>query len=345
MNSKKKIITIGGGPAGSEVSSVLAGMGYEVTLLEKSRQPGGKLNRWSNLFPTGRPAGEIRSYLSGQLKQQNFLTLTGTAPEKLNRASGRFELQTRNGQQLQADALVISTGFEIFDASRKEEYGYTIYENVISSVDLEEMLRKQQPVLTSRGKPPGRIAFIHCVGSRDEKAGHHHCSRVCCITGVKQATELAGRFPGAEIFCFYMDLRMFGLSWEARYREAQEKYNVQFIRGRLSEVSENQDESLLIKAEDTLSGRPLKMNVDLVVLLVGMIPGTDTNAIARMCRLEKEPNGFLQVQDPHLYRNRSSQEGIFLAGSCTGPMSLNETLEHARSAALDVHAYLQKPES
>ncbi|MEL7586778.1 MAG: FAD-dependent oxidoreductase, partial [Prolixibacteraceae bacterium] len=217
----------------------------------------------------------------------------------------------------------------------------SIYENVLTSVDLEEIFRNGRTITTSKGNKPARIAIIHCVGSRDEKSGHHHCSKVCCITGVKQAIEMAKQLPDAEIFCFYMDLRMFGLAYEALYREAQEKYNIQFIRGRLSEASENQDETLLIKAEDTLSGRPLKMNVDLVILLVGMVAGKETSAMASLFGLEREPNGFLRVGDPHLYKNRSSRQGIFLAGSCTGPMTVDETLEHARSAALDVHQYLQ----
>jgi heterodisulfide reductase subunit A len=341
MKEQKKIITIGGGVAGTEVSSVLANLGYEVTILEKSGQSGGKLNNWNHLFPNGRPASEVNSFLLQKIHRQTFRVLYNTSVNRVIHANGAFAIETTTGQQLQANAVVISTGFETFDAARKEEYGYSIYENVITSVDLEEIMKKGQTLTTSQGTMPKRIAFIHCVGSRDEKSGHHHCSKVCCITGVKQAIELAKQLPDTEIYCFYMDLRMFGLQYESLYREAQEKYNIQFIRGRLSEASENQDESLLIKAEDTLSGRPLKMNVDLMVLLVGMIPGRETSAMSGLFGLEREPNGFLNVRDPHINKNRSSIEGVFLAGTCTGPMTVDETLEHARSAALDIHQYLQ----
>lgn len=341
MNLNKKIITIGGGIAGTEVSSVLASLGYEVTMLEKSDQAGGKMKNWYHLFPNGRPADEIRSYLQQRIHIQTFQTINSTSVCGVFRNNGTFALEITDGRQLHANAVVIGTGFETFDATRKEEYGYTIYENVITSVDLEEIMKGGRPLTTSRGTKPKRIAFIHCVGSRDEKSGHHHCSKVCCITGVKQAIELARQLPEAEIFCFYMDLRMFGLSYESLYREAQEKYNIQFIRGRLSEASENQNETLLIKAEDTLSGRPLKMNVDLMVLLVGMIPGKETLRMAGLFGLERGPEGFLEARDPHLGKNRSSCEGVFLAGTCTGPMTVDETLEHARSAALDVHQYLQ----
>ncbi len=340
MSGRGKIVAIGGGIAGTEASMILAELGYEVSLIEKEQQTGGKLNKWNCLFPNERPACEITGYLGKCSQSTGINVISGASVIGAECRDNHFFVKTDNGDIVQSDAVLISTGFETFDAVKKEEYGYSIYENVITSVDLEDLLRKGKPVLTSKGERPRRIAFIHCVGSRDEKSGHHHCSRVCCITGVKQAIELSRLLPEAEIFCFYMDLRMFGLPWESLYRQAQEKYNIQFIRGRLSEASENQDESLVIKAEDTLSGRPLKMKADLMVLLVGMIPGRETSRMADLFGLNREPNGFLQTQDPHLRKNRSSRGGIFLAGTCTGPMTVDETLDHARSAALDIHRYL-----
>ncbi|MGD9931156.1 MAG: FAD-dependent oxidoreductase [Mangrovibacterium sp.] len=341
MNKPKKVITIGGGVAGTEVSSLLAELGYDVTLIEKNSQTGGKLNGWSHLFPTGRPASQVAEFLQHKVQRNSFKTICQTDVSQVVFVNRSFLVKTSGDERLPADAVVISTGFEIFDATRKEEYGYSVYENVITSVDLENRLKAGAPITTAAGTKPCRIAFIHCVGSRDEKCGNHHCSKVCCVTGVKQATELAKQLPQTEIFCFYMDLRMFGLPYESMYRQAQEKYNIQFIRGRLSEAAENADGTLQIKAEDTLSGRPLKMRVDLVVLLVGMVPGKNTTRMADLFELQREPNGFLQTEDPHLFKNRSSRQGVFLAGTCTGPMTVDETLDHARSAALDVHHYLQ----
>jgi heterodisulfide reductase subunit A len=139
-----------------------------------------------------------------------------------------------------------------------------------------------------------------------------------------------------------MDLRMYGKHFEELYRQAQEKYDVQFIRGRLSEASEKIDKSLLIKAEDTLSGRPLKMNVDLLVLLVGMEAGKGTAAAATSCAISCEETGFLKTKDSFLQSNYSTQEGIFLAGSCTAPMSVSDTILHARSAAMEVNNWLKR---
>lgn len=337
----KKVITIGGGIAGSEVSSVLAGMGYKVSILEKENELGGKIKEYDHLFPDMSPASKINQYIAENTFHKNISVFKNTEIKQVKFMDGKIFLESTENEIFSADALAIASGFGFFDARRKEEYGYKIYENVITSIELEQKLKYSGIITTSNGKLPKRIAFIHCVGSRDEKSGNNYCSKVCCITGVKQAIEVKQILPEAEIYCFYMDLRMVGLAHEKIYRKAQEEYDILFVRGRLSEASENIDGSLLIKAEDTLSGRPLKMNVDLLVLLIGMEAGEGTRQIGTLCSLDFEENGFLKVKSDHLERNRSSQKGIFLAGCCTRPMSIDETVEHARSAALDIHRYLQ----
>lgn len=338
----KHILIIGGGIAGIEAACALTDAGYWVTVLEKEAQTGGKLNKWSFLFPDFTPAKEIWQEIMQKSHDKDFSILHQTEVSKIERLNGRFSIETSDEQQLQADAVVVATGYDLFDATRKEEYGYKIYDHVVTSADLEQMLLPEGDLSLGTGHNPKRIAFVHCVGSRDEKAGNHYCSKVCCITGVKQAIELKKRLPDAEIYCFYMDLRMYGKHFEELYREAQEKYDIQFIRGRLSEASEKIDKSLLIKAEDTLSGRPLKMNVDLLVLLIGMEAGKGTKAAASTCGLLCEPSGFLSTADTFLKSNYSNQEGIFLAGSCTAPMSINDTVLHARSAAQEVISWLKE---
>lgn len=338
----KHIVIIGGGIAGIETASVLTDAGHWVTVIEKDTRVGGKLNNWSYLFPDFTPAEKIAESLLEKCREKDFSILPDTEVKAIIRNQDKFNIHTSGNQNLEADAIVLATGYELFDARRKEEYGYKIYDHVVTSADLEQLLRPGESLTVAAGKNPKRIAFVHCVGSRDEKTGNHYCSKVCCITGVKQAIELKKRLPGAEIFCFYMDLRMYGKRFEELYREAQEKYDIQFIRGRLSEASEKIDKSLLIKAEDTLSGRPLKMNVDLLVLLVGMEAGKGTASAAFSCGVNCEESGFLKSMDSLLRSNISQQEGIFLAGSCTAPMSLNDTLLHARSAAIEVNNYLKK---
>ena len=338
----KHVVIIGGGIAGLETASILTDASHWVTIIEKEDKVGGKLNNWSYLFPDFTPVEKIRESLQEKHGEKDFTILTQTEIKSIRRMNGNFIINTSSDEELEANAVVIATGYELFDARRKEEYGYKIYDHVITSADLEQLLLPGGDLTVASGKMPKRIAFVHCVGSRDEKSGNHYCSKVCCITGVKQAIELKRRLPEAEIFCFYMDLRMYGKHFEELYREAQEKYDIQFIRGRLSEASEKIDKSLLIKAEDTLSGRPLKMNVDLLILLVGMEAGHGTAAAAASCGVGCEDSGFLKTSDLFLKSNFSEQDGIFLAGSCTAPMSVNDTIMHARSAAMEVNNWLLK---
>lgn len=337
----KSVVVIGGGIAGIETASSLSDFGYNVIVVEKSDSIGGKILKWDHLFPDLKPASELENYMDQKSLKGNFSVQKNTSISQATQLNGKWTLRTDNDRVLETDAIVIATGYEIFDATRKEEYGYNIYDNVITSADLEERLKSGKAITTRAGKLPEKIGIIHCVGSRDVKSGNQYCSKVCCITGVKQAIELHKMLPDAEIYCFYMDLRMYGQYYEELYREAQEMHKIQFIRGRLSEVAERMDNSLLIKAEDTLTGRPLKMNVDLLILLVGMEPGKGTKSIAATCGLESGKDGFLKTNDMHIGNNKTGKKGIFLAGSCICPMSINDTISNARSAAMEVHRYLE----
>lgn len=341
----RTVIIIGGGPAGCEAAYQLALRGYNVHIVEKNNETGGNLNNWYQLFPDRKNAGSIREYLQARVSHPGIFLHTGMEPAKTTRKpEGGFAIGLTDGSLVEGDALLVATGFKTFDAARKEEYGYGIYENVITSVELENLFANHE-IHTSLGETPRRIGIIHCVGSRDEKVCNYHCSKVCCVTGVKQAIELREMLPEAEIFCFYMDMRMFGPGYEEMYREAQEHHNIKFVRGRLSEAAENREKQLQIKVEDTLVGKPLRMTLDLMVLLVGMEASDGTRKTAAMLGLELAPNGFIRPADPHQGTNLTREEGIFIAGSCAAPMSLTNTLTDARSAAVCITDYLEKKES
>lgn len=342
---KGTVIIIGGGPAGCEAAHQLAEKGCRVHLVEKNNETGGNLNNWYQLFPDRKEAESVRGYLRRRVSRPGVEFHAGTEPRTTSRRpQGGFAVELTDGSLVEGDALLVATGFRTFDAARKEEYGYGIYENVITSVELENLFANHE-VRTSRGETPRRVGIIHCVGSRDEKVCNYHCSKVCCVTGVKQAIELREMLPEAEVFCFYMDMRMFGPGYEEMYREAQERHNIKFVRGRLSEAAENQEKQLQIKVEDTLVGRPLRMTLDLMVLLVGMEASEGSRKMASALGLELAPNGFIRPADPHWGTNLTGAEGVFVAGSCTAPMSLTDTLADARSAADSITEYLDAKES
>ena len=336
----KHVLVIGGGVAGMEASVRLSQMGYAVSIVEQSDKLGGKLNRWHSLSPDNSNASDLLHKLKSQIHQGIHKHLN-TEVLSVIKNKLHFVVGLSDGTDLKTDVILVSTGFDVFDAQRKEEYGYGIYDNVITSADLEQIYRDKDELKTTSGTAPKRIGIIHCVGSRDEKAGHTYCSQVCCITAVKQAIGIKEHLPDSEVFCFYMDLRMFGRKFEDIYRVAQVKHGIQFIRGRLSEAFENPDGSVMLKAEDTLLGKPLKMNVDKVILMVGMIPSAKTKKIKELLNLQIEDDGFYSIADTHYESTKSSVPGIFVAGACTGPKTIENTINDARAAAIQISEYLK----
>jgi heterodisulfide reductase subunit A len=365
------VIIIGAGPAGLQAGKALAVLGRQVLILEKEDRPGGKLLKWDSLFPFGDDPAVV---LGGLLRDNGAFIRTSAELVSYTYSDGLHHLSIRGGRSFSAAALVLATGFRPFDARLKEEYGYGIYPNVITSVDLERMFSKGS-VTTGRGGIPEKVAVVHCVGSRDVKAGIEYCSSVCCITGIKQSMKLCRLYPKTRVHHLYMDLRLGGRFHEFCYKEAQMKYRVRFIRGRLSEANPGPGETLEIRYEDTLAGRPARMTVDLLVLLVGMVP-EPLECLDRV--LQKAADGFygdgaLTLPGKAAGKEGSSTPGyswqgmaeengcrdgdrrngsgglpgsparssVFFAGACAGPKNLVQSLEEANSVALEVHQYLR----
>lgn len=333
----ENIVIVGGGIAGLEAAAQLLALGYNPILIEKDNRLGGHVARWNKLFPDMAPASEVVGALVSRVSGLNIFL--GTEISSVNRLRGSYNIMLTNGVSVIAKVILFTTGFSLFDASKKEEYGYGIYNQVMTNSDLEHWFNTGEDVRIA-GRKIGSAGFVHCVGSRDEKARNTQCSKVCCITAVKQAIELKQKFPDASIYCFYMDLRMFGKKYEDFYISAQKDYGVRFIRGRVSEVAENIDGKVIVKAEDTLSGKPVKVTLDLLVLMSGMVCNPDCGKLAGMISLPLDSDGFLKSRDNIAGVTLSPKEGIFYAGACTGPKTVPETLAEARSAALEIHSYI-----
>ncbi len=330
----KKVVVIGGGPAGMAAAGKLQYFGFDVVLIEKQAELGGHLNKWYKVFPDFTDASEIIANLKAGLGKTRILS--NATVTRIEGAAPNFQVTTSTGEQIEAAAILVATGFKHFDATFKEEYGYGIYDNSITSVELDAML-KAQSVKTRAGKLPKKVAMVHCVGSRDEKVNNNYCSRVCCTNAIKVAIEIKELIPDCEIYCLYMDIRVFGRGYEELYRTSQEKYGVQFIRGRLSEAGEKTDGSLLLRLEDTLTAKPMRLTVDLLVLMVGMEGNSELSEVAG---LTVGCDRFYTTANQQYSNNASPKKGIFLAGTATGPKAIVESITDGRSAAAEIAGFL-----
>jgi heterodisulfide reductase subunit A2 len=335
METKQNILIIGAGIAGMEAASQLIRLGYNVYVVEKDVGIGGHVKKWFKLFPDFDHSEKVTDFVQRSIEGIQILNEAQVTHAVFN--DKRFKIHTDKNRQFNADAVLISTGFELFDAHKKEEYGYGIFSNVITNTDLEHYFVNGWP---EGGNQKKRFGFIHCVGSRDAKSGNLYCSKVCCATAVKQAIELRQHFPDTEVYCFYMDLRMFGKNYEEMFQSAQEKYGIHFVRARLSEVNQNQDNTLQIKVEDTLTSRPMKMSLDYIILMSGIEPSPQNKQLSKLFGIPLDENGFFASHTALTGENQTSVNGVFLAGAATGPKTITETINDARSAALSIHQYL-----
>lgn len=329
------VLIIGAGPAGLETAYQLKNLGLTPVVIERNDKIGGHLAQWDRLFPSSEEAEQLLERLKGQTKDIEIRL--NSSITSIEREGDSFHVTLSNNRTYDADAIVLCTGFDLFKAEKKQEYGYGIYNNVITNAELERYFKTHHD---ERINEPKRIGFVHCVGSRDVKVNNTYCSKVCCATALKQACEIKDEFPDADVYCFYMDLRMFGKGYEDLYLKAQKDFDIKCVRGRVCEVSENIEGKLVIKAEDTLLGTPMKMTLDLLVLMCGMEKADGVDKIQKMLSLNSNSDGFIENKDTFTGMNLTRERGIFVAGACTSPKTLPDTLAEARAAAMEVYRYL-----
>ena len=244
--------------------------------------------------------------------------------------------------EVRAGVVIVATGYDLFDAKRLSKYGYGLYPDVVDGLQFERMTNASGPtggkILTSKGLPPKRIAILHCVGSRDENT-NRHCSRVCCMYALKHA-HLAMEKTGAEVFNFYMDIRAFGKGYDEFYNRVQAE-GAHFIRGKVAEIDEK-DGLLYLRAEDTLLGRIMQLQVDMVILAVGLEPNTDAGALSGILHINRTPDGFFMEAHPKLNPLETPTAGVYIAGCCQGPKDIPDTVSQAKGCAGDALSFLNR---
>ncbi len=239
-----------------------------------------------------------------------------------------FELKP-NRHELSVGAIIVATGFAVFDARLKGSLGYGRYPQVLTGLDLERVFRREGYLkLSTAGNEPKNIAFVQCVGSRDER--HGYCSQVCCKYAIKLARLIQYQNPEAKVTIFYIDLQTSGKGFAQFYEEC--KGSIQFIRGIPVEVLQTSSGKLEVKFEDISQGKVRRDVFDLVVLSVGISPGKDVWDLARILGINLDDDGFFGVKSA-LCSNETNVDGIFLAGTCQGPKDIPDSIAHGVAAA------------
>lgn len=237
--------------------------------------------------------------------------------------------QTEEEFTIEVGAIIITTGYEIFDATLAGEYGYGRIKNVVNSLEFERILNEAGPyhgevLRPSDGKIPQRIAWLQCVGSRSSRLGHTYCSSVCCEYAIKQLILVKEHYPETQATIFFNDIRAYGKGFEDFYNRAQKMAGVRFIRRGISTIKENKRNNNLIITYVSDNHGIQEEEFDLVVLSVGLSPSKDNKSIAQMMGLPLNQHGFLETNI--FAPNETIWPGIFASATSIGPMDIPDSI-------------------
>jgi len=341
----KKVLVVGGGIAGLQASLQLATLGVKVLLVEKQQSLGGHVNLLSRDALTGDSIKEwVRSRIKAVAENPNIEVMTEMEVVKSFYDGSHFKLSLKKKSEerkVEAEAIVVATGFNLFDASKMPQYGYGRYKDVINNLEFEELLDPEGPasgeiLKPSDGKRPRSVVFLTCIGSRDVKH-NAYCCRIGCPVALKQALTVKERYgENVAVYICYIDMRAVGRGVEESYRKAM-KAGVIFLQGQPSEIRPGEDGFLKVELFEASTGKLLSVSGDLIVLVAGLSPNIE---LAPVFGLDVAEDGLYAVEHPKFETNTTNVRRIFLAGTAEGPKDIAETLDHASKTALKVAEFL-----
>ncbi len=261
----------------------------------------------------------------------------GKCLEKCDKRCIDFDMQDEV-VELNVGAIIVATGIDVYDPTQLDEYGYTRFENVVTSLEFERLICAGGPtdghfVRPGDEKTPKRIGFIQCIGSRASKRGHSYCSNVCCMNTIKDSLLLKEHYPDTEITVFYIDIRAFGKGFEELFNRSKQ-LGVMYLRGIPDQISEDPDTgNLRLRVENTTAGRIEEFELDMVVLSVGLEPREEGEQIRQLLSLSRTSDGFLAECHPKLMPVDSATRGVFLAGCAEAPKDIKDSVTQASAAA------------
>ncbi|PHR63004.1 MAG: pyridine nucleotide-disulfide oxidoreductase [Robiginitomaculum sp.] len=335
--SNKPILVVGGGPAGLAAAHSLAAVGQKTVLVEKEDRLGGApiLSGYAKLVPSGEWAKDAIGSMVTRVEKHKLITVkTGVSVSECKGKAGDFKVKFSEGKGASFSSVVMCTGFTHFDSINKPEWGFGTYEDVVTTTQVEQMISSGQGVRRpSNGDKPKRVAILLCVGSRDRQIGREWCSKICCTVSANLAMEIREELPDCHVYIYYMDIRTFGLLETKYYWKSQEEYKVKYIKARIAEVTSDGDK-IIVKGEDTLVKRPITIPFDLVVHAIGMDPNIDNMLLSSIFDVDLETHGFIDRKDAYGELGATSRPGIYVAGSATGPETIDDSIAQGTAAAM-----------
>jgi heterodisulfide reductase subunit A len=348
-------LIIGGGIAGMTAALDLADAGGKVYLAERSDHLGGNVARVDLTAPYLNSARDLLSErMTRTVEHPNIEVFYNATIKTVDGFVGNFTTtilgsEEADGPQreetLDIGSVVVCTGYKEFDAARITHYGYGKLPNVVTSFELERMLRRGR-VETKEGKQPQYVAIVHCVGSRNLEF-HTYCSRVCCMTALKYAHEIKAAVPGAYVSDIYIDMHAFGKGHEDFYRHSSEVKTLFLMYEKndypvIRKAEAGDDCEMLIEVNERLSGETIEIPADLVVLMVGMEAREDSGDVARLVNISRDKDGWFIESHPKLDPVATTTDGIFIAGACQYPKDIPDTVAQARAAAARILARIAR---
>ncbi len=340
-NTNKSAVVIGSGVAGLTTARLLSLNGLDVTVLEQSSKIGGHVSDWSCKATTECQVCHCCSIsdLASDIYESPVKLITDCELEQVTRGSDGVitsvrivDNQTRATQQIPANVLVLSTGFETFDPSGKILWGYGTMSGVMTLAELDQIMREDRLSDLVADTNSTRIAFFQCVGSRDKSIGANYCSQYCCKAALRSAVQIKTLRPHWDLSVFYIDLQVAG-KYASSLLENARRLGIELSQGVPGEINqENEHKLSIIRERD---GMNIKEEFDRIILSVGLRPGPSSERLSRITGVGLNQYGFFQKRN-ELDPNRTFVDGVYLAGACGGPMDIETTSLNAAAAASDI---------
>ncbi len=356
----KRALVIGGGIAGLQAALDIAEAGYPVILVEKGSHLGGHVRQLSGTYLNFDTAPDLlASKIEAVSNHPNIEVITGAEVEEVGGYVGNFTVRvgklvdweigklgnretdlpiyrSTNLPAYDVGAIVVATGYDLYPQQKLGQYGGGKYPDVIDGLQFERMLASDGQIRRpSDGKVPREVVWVQCAGSRDPELHKPYCSKVCCMYVAKQAILYKRQVPDGQAYVFYIDVRSAGKGYEEFVQQAMEQYDVLYLRGKVSKIFQ-ENGRVMVWGADTLTGKPVEVAADLVVLATATVPSEGSKDLAQRLRVSTDEHGFFSEAHPKLRPVESLTAGIYLAGAAQFPKDIPETIVQASGAAAKV---------